>query len=205
MIIQCGKKGIDKLNEALKSCSNDDSADEQKVIATNSWLFKHEIGHAFGKHVKNSINFKVLAPFAVQSFVSVAKKSLGIYGVSKTIPGFIGVLLGSIISKLSIGYGSYCLYKQYQERQADLYACEHANIEELIAGRDYFLEHLDDCINCYFYNKPTIVKRIKLKKNHFVINSCLKGMHFINDKYHPYPGDRADAIDRVLQEFDKNK
>ena len=207
VIIQCGKKRIDKLNEALKSCSNDDSADEQKVIATNSWIVKHEIGHVFGKHTKNSINFRVLAPFAVQAFVSTvnygAKKIFGMNRAPKTIPGLIGVSLGSIISKLSIGYGFYYLYKRYQERQADLYACENSNREELIAGRDFFLADLDDCIDCYNSN-PTITKKIKLKKNHPFMKGILKFLYFINtSKNHPYPGDRADAIGRALQEFDQ--
>ena len=154
VIIQCGKKRINELGEALKICSNDnDSGDKQKKIYENSWILKHEIGHIVGKHTKNSINARVLAPFAVQTFVNIvnygAKELLSIYCIPKTIPGFIGVSLGSIISKLSIGYGFYYLYRRYQERQADLYACEYANREELIAGRDYFLAHLDDCIDYY--------------------------------------------------------
>ncbi len=51
------------------------------------------------------------------------------------------------------------------------------------------------------YNIVQVKKDHPFKYRYFKF--LLRSAHFVLDQYHPYPGDRAEAIDRALQEFDQ--
>ncbi len=164
-IMVCDKNHIDELAKVLtsrdKNMNSSVTSDEQKIIDTNSWLVKHEIGHLRGKHTKKKIVAYALAPFAVQAVCSTmnhgAKKIFGMNSIPKTIPGLIGrssLALVGIIPRLYMGIAGLFLYNRHREWQADRYACKHAKTkQELTVARDYFQGLADRLKNVFCNNK----------------------------------------------------
>jgi hypothetical protein len=200
-------KAWEDLVNRQESDLNDQDDLNEKYIAKQLGILNHE-----ACHVITGVNPRIysigLIPMAVQAGCStlsycgnkVFKRQLPTSWKSTIARSGIAVASMPVKVKL-IGLGC-ALYGQYDESNADLFACKNARDKKELEGlRDFFKEDL----RVEEFEKAQYQQYSDLdsysEKNQ---RRLLRALYLPKDPIHPYPGDRVEMAEKYLKNWDKN-
>jgi hypothetical protein len=169
----------------------DDSPD--KIIARNSMILKHELGHVINQDTQNKCYALATIPLGIETLsFGVTKMFRKLFNMQPQPKTFLKTTLrscsaiGSIGPKFLMSSLGLVAFSRYQETQADKFACEHAESRlELEEFAKYFKEH---------ENSDWATK------NRWEV--CL--LHAEKDLCHPAPIDRREMVESYIAQWDKD-
>lgn len=183
----------------------------KKIIAAHEHFLKHEAGHNSLNHQQRNIAHNILVPLTVQAACSSA--TVAFNHVLKIAPpktflrtgarSFIA--LASCIPKIILS--NHCIPDSiHYEKEADLYACDHArSILELQAARDFHLARGTD--SPMFPGLSSVEEFLEhadgmseAAKKSLSIGDGLDQAHATFDRHHPTPLARAHFIQEQIDQ-----
>jgi len=169
-------------------------------IDESSMVLKHEIGHIVANDGENSRRMKLAIPIAIETVcfgTSFAFNKLCKISPPKTIMKSLmrsGLAFGGIIPKRLCFFPIYFTYSRYREAEADKFACENAETKkELEASYAYWRLSEED-----FEKKCCSEQLASTDLTEIDLRSKYKAF----DPGHPYPADRADMVQKYINEWD---
>jgi len=193
-MVRAAPNTIDTLSRIFAKKPQDRTAAENKEVATNAALAKHELFHVIHKDTMNQVYADFWIPATVQAVSSITRYSLAtVYKMQtpKTASQHIAMsclTIAGLHCKLIASDRSKIIYARHLETQADEFACKHSNRQELEAFAQDFKQHEQTILNSRKY------RAIKHDP------SLVKWTFFFSNDPHPYSGDRAAMVEKYLKD-----
>jgi hypothetical protein len=174
------------------------------VIAFSIYALKHEIKHYIKEDLKHEMYVVGILPILIQlgysGFVYSFNKMLNIKPPTRWYSTLFrsSLSVASMKPKMMLNFIGIALYNQHQEREADRFACEHAeNRLELQVAYDY---HKNTQIS---YEEDLLKKMPKLSaQSELLKEKIIRLFYFFEDEQHPYYADRAAMVKKYLNKWD---
>lgn len=175
----------------------------EEIIAQSEMLKKHEFKHLLNGDVQKKAYSLVAAPCVVQAAGSGLTYSFNRIvdrKQPKTLLSLTGrslVAVGAIGPKFFISNLGVIAYIRYQEAQADRFACEHAESREEL-----------ETFKNLWGNQAAMYEQVMSQQANYVYadekqrNRMVRIFQFTDDREHPYPGDRAEMVQKYIDKWD---
>ncbi len=171
-----------------------------QYIDESSMVLRHEIGHAVANDAENAQRMKLGIPVGLETICFGATytfNKLCKISPPKTIMKSLGrsvLVFGGIIPKALCFPHIYFAYSRYLETEADKFSCENAEtIKELEAFHGRRKRHQTD------FERQCHLEQLVHKE---LTEADLRSKHKKFDPCHPYPADRADMVQKYINEWD---
>lgn len=197
-VLQADPSTIHELNVILEKKPNDRSDRENRQLAANAMIIKHEIHHFLNQDSKNKTFADFLIPVAIQTMASTTK-----YGFDNAIKSQNFKTLATpwmkssgttatIIPKLIAYNLAFISYERYLEKNADEFAYKHAESR---------LE-LEEYIN-FWKNHEKIILNSSGFSDIKHDPALVAFKFFLSEDPHPYSGKRAAMGEKYLAQWDE--
>gem|GEM_PF-4851963 len=179
---------------------------EKKFLALHTMLIKHELKHYISQDSHNLIYACAVIPAMIQTGSTALRYGFNrifkIEQPKKIIPALLrsSLSVASLIPKIGVSFLGFIIYRQYIERQADKFACEHAETrQELEEYHKFFMDiHYSDQ-KSFLHNKGIDLDSMSPWKRYFL----MKFDYFTHDPAHPCPEDRGTDVQYYLGKWDE--
>lgn len=195
-VLLAGEKSLNELDKAL-------SDNDKKVIARHNIILTHEASHVINEDVKKFILVGPVVASGLQMVSSTMSyafnKTCGIENPKTWLRTLArsSMAIGSIVPKLGLTGIGIIAYQRHREAMADKFACENAETRlELEEFRDFFREHED------ILKKHAPALHPSIEQNEVNQQRWLRLVAFNKDHVHPYPSDRADMVQKYIDNWD---